>query len=96
MSTIGAMKHHLEKYDPEIIHGTKVGIKEIDELSLTLKTKTLCEKKKIKGLQPERAGFTLAGTEILKLVMKKLCIDTVVISDRGLRHALVFDRFLTE
>ncbi len=95
MSTIGAMKHQIEKYDPEIVHGTKVGIKEIDAFRFSLKTKTISERKKIKGLQPERAGLILAGTAILRSVMKKLFIDTVVISDKGLRHALICDRFLT-
>jgi len=96
MSTVGAIKHQIEKYDPEIVHGTKVGINEINTLSLSLKSKTINERKKIIGLQPERAGLILAGTVILRAVMKILCIDTIVISDKGLRHALIYDRFLTE
>ncbi|MHC4105317.1 MAG: Ppx/GppA phosphatase family protein, partial [Planctomycetota bacterium] len=96
MSTIGAMKHQIEKYDPEIVHGTEIGLKEIEKLSFSLKTKTINERKKIKGLQPERAGLILAGTSILRSVMKILCIDTVMISDKGLRHALIYDRFLKE
>ena len=95
MSTISAVKHQIEKYDPVIVHGPKIGINEINTLILSLKAKTISERKKIIGLQPERAGLILAGTVILRSVMKILCIDTIVVSDKGLRHALIYDRFLT-
>ena len=95
MSTISAVKHQIEKYDPVIVHGTKIGINEINTLISSLKAKTISERKKIIGLQPERAGLILAGTVILRSVMKILCIDTIVVSDKGLRHALIYDRFLT-
>ena len=47
----------------------------------------------IVGLQPKRADVILAGACIVRTVMEKLGQDTVTVSDRGLRHGLLIDRF---
>jgi exopolyphosphatase/guanosine-5'-triphosphate,3'-diphosphate pyrophosphatase len=94
MSTLGAMKHKMDRYNPRIVHGTEIGIKEIDRMAVELLSKTINERKKLKGLQPERAGLILAGVSMLKAVMNKLGVDKVVISDKGIRHALFYERFL--
>ncbi|MBA7675823.1 HTH-type transcriptional regulator HdfR [subsurface metagenome] len=58
-----------------------------------LKSKTIKERKKIKGLQPKRADVILAGTAILQVIMTRLNSDKITISDMSLRHGLMFDRF---
>jgi exopolyphosphatase/guanosine-5'-triphosphate,3'-diphosphate pyrophosphatase len=44
-------------------------------------------------LQPRRADVILAGACIVKVVMEKLGKDRLSVSDRGLRHGLLVDRF---
>ena len=45
------------------------------------------------GLQPKRAEVILAGACIVRTVMDKLRQDAVRVSDRGLRHGLLVERF---
>ena len=47
----------------------------------------------IVGLQPKRADVILAGSCIVPTVMDKLGQQTLTVSDRGLRHGLLVDRF---
>ena len=45
------------------------------------------------GLQPKRAEVILAGACIVRTVLDKLGRDSLVVSDRGLRHGLLVERF---
>jgi exopolyphosphatase/guanosine-5'-triphosphate,3'-diphosphate pyrophosphatase len=51
------------------------------------------ERRKIIGLEPRRADVILAGACIVRTVMAKLRKDTLLVSDRRLRHGLLVDRF---
>ena len=93
MSNLGAMKHKLETYNPEIVHGSSITIEELKEMIDDLKTKTIEERKKIKGLQPKRAEVILAGMGILLSIMNRLGSNKITVSDMGLRHGLMFERF---
>ena len=45
------------------------------------------------GLQPARAEVILGGAVIVRAVLETLGHDAVTVSDRGLRHALLEERF---
>jgi exopolyphosphatase/guanosine-5'-triphosphate,3'-diphosphate pyrophosphatase len=45
------------------------------------------------GLQPGRADVILAGACIVRAVMDTLGCASLVVSDRGLRHGALVDRF---
>ena len=49
--------------------------------------------RKIVGLQPNRAEVILAGACIVAAIMDKLRCESLSVSDRGLRHGLLIDRF---
>lgn len=51
------------------------------------------ERRQIVGLQAKRAEVILAGACIVRTVMRKLRKDELTVSDRGLRHGLLVDRF---
>ena len=57
------------------------------------RSRSLEERRAIVGLQPKRADVILAGACIVKIVMDKLGKDRLSVSDRGLRHGLLIDRF---
>lgn len=90
VTSIGAVKHKMEKYDPEIIQGSELQLKEIEEQIQLYSSKTNEERKKIVGLQPKRAQVILAGACILKVIMEETSVDRLTISDRGLRHGLAY------
>ena len=47
----------------------------------------------IVGLQPKRAEVILAGACIVRTVMEKLGKESFAVSDRGLRHGVLAERF---
>jgi exopolyphosphatase/guanosine-5'-triphosphate,3'-diphosphate pyrophosphatase len=58
------------------------------------RNKTIEQRKQIPGLQPKRADVILAGAAIVKTIMDIFRINSFTISDRGLRHGLMFDLYL--
>jgi exopolyphosphatase/guanosine-5'-triphosphate,3'-diphosphate pyrophosphatase len=50
-------------------------------------------RRQIVGLQPKRADVILAGACVVRTVLDKLGRDALSVSDRGLRHGLLVDRF---
>ncbi len=93
ITNIAAVKHQLAKYDPNIIQGSVLERAEIERQIELYRTKSLDDRRTIIGLQPKRADVILAGACIVKTVMGKLNQDALSVSDRGLRHGLLIDRF---
>lgn len=81
ITSLSAMNQKLEVYSMEKIHNSKVCKKDIDKILQNLKKMTLSDKKIIKGLQPKRADIITAGVKILHIVMEKLEIDEIMISE---------------
>jgi exopolyphosphatase/guanosine-5'-triphosphate,3'-diphosphate pyrophosphatase len=92
-TNIAAVKHKMAKYDPDVIQGSVLERAEVDRQIELYRTSSLDDRRKIVGLQPKRADVILAGACIVKTVMDKLKKDKMAISDRGLRHGLLIDRF---
>ena len=93
VTSMGAVKHKMVKYDPAIIQGSKLLKKDIEEQIAEYSKRTIEQRKELPGLQPKRADVILAGACILKVITDRLGADGLTISDRGLRHGLAFDLF---
>jgi exopolyphosphatase/guanosine-5'-triphosphate,3'-diphosphate pyrophosphatase len=93
ITNMAAVKHGLERYDPEVVQGTELDAGEIDRQIELYRTRSADERREIAGLQPKRAEVMLAGACIVRTVLDKLDRDSLVVSDRGLRHGLIVERF---
>ena len=93
ITNIAAAKHQMAKYDPDVIQGSVIERSEVEQQIEMYRTKSVDERRAIIGLQPKRADVILAGACIVKIVMDKLGKDQLSVSDRGLRHGLLIDRF---
>jgi exopolyphosphatase/guanosine-5'-triphosphate,3'-diphosphate pyrophosphatase len=93
ITNIAAVKHGLAKYDPDIVQGSVIERAEIERQIELYRSLTVDDRRTIVGLQPKRADVILAGACIVKTVMDKLGKDRLSVSDRGLRHGLLIDRF---
>jgi exopolyphosphatase/guanosine-5'-triphosphate,3'-diphosphate pyrophosphatase len=93
VTNIAAVKHALANYDPDIVQGTVIERAEIERQIELYCSRSQEDRRKIVGLQPKRADVILAGACIVKTVMDKLSKDALSVSDRGLRHGLLIDRF---
>jgi exopolyphosphatase/guanosine-5'-triphosphate,3'-diphosphate pyrophosphatase len=92
VTSMGAVKHKMVKYDPDVIQGSELTLADVEEQINDYSARTLEKRREIPGLQPKRADVILAGACILKDILSRMNADRLVISDRGLRHGLLFDQ----
>jgi exopolyphosphatase / guanosine-5'-triphosphate,3'-diphosphate pyrophosphatase len=92
-TNLAAVKHGLADYDPDRVHGTILDIAELDRQIELYRTRSADERRDIAGLQPARADVILAGACIVRTIFTKLQRDSMTVSDRGLRHGVVIERF---
>lgn len=93
VTNITAVKHGLATYDPDVVQGTVLDRAEIDRQVELYRTRDVAARRAIVGLQPKRADVILAGACIVRTVMEKLGQETLTVSDRGLRHGVLAERF---
>ena len=93
MTNITAVKLGLHRYDPDAVHGATLDRADVDDQIEMYRTRDLDARRTIVGLQPKRADVILAGACIVRTVMELLGQHTVTVSDRGLRHGLLGERF---
>lgn len=93
VTNIAAVKHSLTTYDPDVVQATLLDRAEIDRQIELYRSRDAAQRRAIVGLQPKRAEVILAGACIVRTVMEKLGKDALRVSDRGLRHGLLIERF---
>jgi exopolyphosphatase / guanosine-5'-triphosphate,3'-diphosphate pyrophosphatase len=93
VTNLAAVKHALQTYDSEVVQGTRLDRDEIDRQIELYRTRDADARREIVGLQPKRAEIILAGACIVRTVLAKLGAEWLLVSDRGLRHGLLVDRF---
>lgn len=81
ITSLSAMNQQLEVYSMEKVHNSVVTKKDLEKILQNLKIMTLNDKKTLKGLQPKRADIITAGVKILHIVMEKLEIEKIMISE---------------
>ena len=91
VTSMGAVKHKMVKYDPDVIQGSTLTLADVEEQIEAYSSRTIEARKEITGLQPKRADVILAGACILKVIINRLGVSGLTISDRGLRHGMAFD-----
>ena len=93
LTNLAAVRHGLAKYDPDVVQGTVLDRAEIDRQIDLYRGRTAEQRRAIVGLQAARAEVILAGACIVRTVLDKLHCDELTVSDRGLRHGLLVERF---
>jgi exopolyphosphatase / guanosine-5'-triphosphate,3'-diphosphate pyrophosphatase len=80
-------------YDPDRVQGAVVDREEVERQIERYRAVPAEERRQIAGLQPRRAEVILAGACIVAAIMEKLSSTSLSVSDRGLRHGVLLDRF---
>ncbi|HKX19802.1 MAG TPA: Ppx/GppA phosphatase family protein [bacterium] len=89
VTTLAAMAQRLTQYDPDRVHGYRVTADTIESLLETVCRIPLAERRRLPGLQPERADVIIAGTLAVRCVMRSLGSDAITASEADLLWALV-------
>jgi exopolyphosphatase/guanosine-5'-triphosphate,3'-diphosphate pyrophosphatase len=93
VTNLAAVKERLATYDPNVVQDTVLDAAEIERQIELYRTRSAEQRREIVGLQPNRAEVILAGACIVRTVLSKLGRDSFTVSDRGLRHGLLVERF---
>jgi exopolyphosphatase/guanosine-5'-triphosphate,3'-diphosphate pyrophosphatase len=93
VTNLAAVKHALASYDSDVVQGTRLDREEVDRQIELYRARGADERREIVGLQPKRAEIILAGACIVRTVLTKLGAEWLLVSDRGLRHGILVDRF---
>lgn len=93
-TTLAAIDMQMEQYDWRKVHGHKLTYERILEIFNYLEQLDIEQRKKVKGLQPNRADIILAGVTVIIVIMRFLGIKELFISDKDLLHGKVFDEIL--
>ena len=93
VTNMTAVSKSLAAYDPDQVQGATLTTDEIDRQIELYRTKTADERRQITGLQPKRAEVILAGACNVRTILEKLGAQSLTVSDRGLRHGVLQERF---
>lgn len=93
VTSMGAVKHKMVKYDPAVIQGSVLTREDIKAQISEYSSRTTAQRRETPGLQPKRADVILAGACILEVITARFGVDKLTISDKGLRHGLAYDLF---
>jgi len=93
VTNLTAVMLALATYDPDAVQGARLSRAEVERQIELYSSRSAEARRQIVGLQPKRADVILAGACIVRTVMDKLQRDSLAVSDRGLRHGLLVDRF---
>lgn len=87
--TLAAIDLQLQTYERNRVSGHVLALAVIESIFDRLKGKRLEELKAIPQILPQRADIILAGIMILLEVMKKIGVEQITVSDRGLRYGIL-------
>jgi exopolyphosphatase/guanosine-5'-triphosphate,3'-diphosphate pyrophosphatase len=93
LTNLASVQHGLETYDSDIVQGSVLDRAEVERQIALYRARTTEQRREIVGLQPGRAEVILAGACIVRTVLDKLGCEELTVSDRGLRHGLILERF---
>lgn len=89
-STLAAIKLGLREYDSVKVHGHHLTRQEVAEIYQLLERTPLEQRKKLPGLQPQRADIINAGALIILQIMDMLEKSELIVSDHDLLQGIIW------
>ena len=91
VTTLAAMALGLASYDPDRVHGHRLGRAALQGQIDRLARAPQAERETMAGLDPRRADVILAGAHILRAFVDRLDVASVLVNDRGIRWGLLYE-----
>ena len=86
VTSLAALDLGLVDYDPERVHGHVLTAPAVDEQLARLAALPLEERRRLPGLEPERAPVIVAGAAILRELLRRYSLDRIEVSEHDLLH----------
>jgi exopolyphosphatase / guanosine-5'-triphosphate,3'-diphosphate pyrophosphatase len=91
VTSLAAMALGLPTYDPARVHGYNLSLEALDGEIARLRAASQAEREHIVGLDPRRADVILAGALILARIARTAGVESIRVSDRGIRWGLLYE-----
>ena len=88
-TAVGQMAMTRQRLSGRPVQGFEMTQAELLHLREALLRRTLTERRQMPGLSPDRADIIVAGITILYEILVHLNVNTLRVSNRGIRHALL-------
>jgi exopolyphosphatase/guanosine-5'-triphosphate,3'-diphosphate pyrophosphatase len=88
VTTLAAVASGIAPYDASRVHGARLGLDAVREVSRRLASLPLAERTKLPGLEPRRADVIVAGALLVERFLSWSRKPELVVSDRGVRWGL--------
>ena len=91
VTSLAALDLGLADYDPERIHGHRLSRAAVETQLRRLAALPLEERRRVPGLEPERAPVIVAGAVIVREVLDRYGLDGVEVSEHDLLHGIALE-----
>ncbi|MEW6182826.1 MAG: Ppx/GppA family phosphatase [Bacillota bacterium] len=91
ITTLAAISQGIASYDPAKIHGYLLEPEEVAALTGKLAGLSLSDRKKVPGLQPERADIIVAGAGILTALFDLTGAPGITVSENDILYGVAFN-----
>ena len=88
VTSLAALDLGLVAYDPELVHGHVLTAAAVDEQLRRLASLPLEERRRLPGLEPERAPVIVAGAAILREILRRYELSSIEASEHDLLHGI--------
>ena len=91
VTTLSAIKLGLDEYDPKVINGSTLTLKEVEGLLDRLKELSMSERLEIKALEDGREDLIIPGALIVLMTMNAFGFKEMTVCDAGLLEGAILD-----
>jgi len=88
---MAAIEQQLSPYDPDRVHSFELSRRAIERMTADLLACALAERRRLPGLQPERADIIAAGALVLRYLMMKYGARSITVSEADLLWGIVLE-----
>jgi len=94
ITTLAAISMEMEHYDPNRIHNYVLDKNVIDAIFKMLSKSDIKSRKKVPGLQPERADIIVSGTIIVKCLMEYWGFESIRVSEWDNLEGVIYQNLI--
>jgi exopolyphosphatase / guanosine-5'-triphosphate,3'-diphosphate pyrophosphatase len=91
VTSLAALALGLVEYDPERVHGHELTRAAVEGQLERLASLPLDERRRVPGLDPERAPVIVAGAVILREILRRYDLDGLEASEHDLLHGAALE-----
>ncbi|MGM0414393.1 MAG: Ppx/GppA phosphatase family protein [Bacillota bacterium] len=93
ITTLAAIDKKITNFDPKKIEGYILERASINNIINDLSNMAINERKKVNGLQKERADIIITGSLILEAILEYFSVDAIKVSNKDLLYGLIIEIF---